>query len=813
MTDTASDDKEEQRPELAECVVTTLIGGYEALNEQPVAATSKLRFICLTDNPALRSNSWDMRVVEPLFPADPVRSQRHLKLMAHEYLPEFDRSLYIDNAVLLKAEPEEILEHCLGESGFAACAHSYRDTVLDEFLCVAQLDLDDRSRIFEQLNHYAVAYSDALQMRPIWAGIIMRDHRREDIRRLMKTWRDHVFRYSRRDQLSFSVACRQAGVEVDLLPEDNFESWFHRWPDRRERVPNVGLRAPDIARLPPKDFILRLQKEIETNAKEVARLREEIRERDAWASRLERSLGWRLTAPARLVAKAARGPHLALKNSVRRLRGREPKKPSRSLSANARFFAREGYLGPVRLFTKAQCAMILRHFKEHGHNVDPEWPKDLAVRDPFYHAVATRPQIVERLKPLLGEDIVLWGVSVIERDPGQAHPFHTDIESSSTKGGCISVWIGLENTSRRSALTLVGRSHTVGRPLQQEARKRGVARGAGTDRMIRNWCREAGVQAQMVQPDMADGDGLIFDGRLWHGSDNRGRTRRSALLLQYARADVPVRIQKYGNVDWPFEFTSKSPRKLRVSGFTGTGKLPAAQEPLDTVIRSGEGYVADEKGWIPYPILHGATPNVSSIESHVSVLSPDNSPHPPHCHLDEELLIVLEGEAEIVIPEGADPAGARIERMRPGSFVYYPAYQYHTIRNVSASPVTYLMFRWQAAPKEAERPLPTLVQHANSRDLDHSQQGQAMRLLFEGETGFLAKLHCHETVMGAGAGYPAHEDAHDVAIVVLEGAIEANGKMIGPGGMAFHPAATSHGLINPGDGPARYLVFEFHRGA
>ncbi|WP_439501354.1 hypothetical protein [Aminobacter ciceronei] len=54
------------------CVCTVLVGGYEHLNEQPVASRSQLPFICLTDDPALRSESWDCRVVEPLFPQDPI---------------------------------------------------------------------------------------------------------------------------------------------------------------------------------------------------------------------------------------------------------------------------------------------------------------------------------------------------------------------------------------------------------------------------------------------------------------------------------------------------------------------------------------------------------------------------------------------------------------------------------------------------------------------------------------------------------------------------------------------------------------------
>ncbi|MBA8907376.1 hypothetical protein [Aminobacter ciceronei] len=41
-------------------------------NEQPVASRSQLPFICLTDDHALRSESRDCRVVEPLFPQDPI---------------------------------------------------------------------------------------------------------------------------------------------------------------------------------------------------------------------------------------------------------------------------------------------------------------------------------------------------------------------------------------------------------------------------------------------------------------------------------------------------------------------------------------------------------------------------------------------------------------------------------------------------------------------------------------------------------------------------------------------------------------------
>jgi redox-sensitive bicupin YhaK (pirin superfamily) len=47
------------------CVYTTLVGGYEELNEQPIAQSSSIPFICLTDDPALTSNTWQIRRYPP----------------------------------------------------------------------------------------------------------------------------------------------------------------------------------------------------------------------------------------------------------------------------------------------------------------------------------------------------------------------------------------------------------------------------------------------------------------------------------------------------------------------------------------------------------------------------------------------------------------------------------------------------------------------------------------------------------------------------------------------------------------------------
>ena len=102
-----------------------------------------------------------------------------------------------------------------------------------------------------------------------------------------------------------------------------------------------------------------------------------------------------------------------------------------------------------------------------------------------------------------------------------------------------------------------------------------------------------------------------------------------------------------------------------------------------------------QTGWKPYPIFSGSTRCLDEFSSHMSILSPEITPHEPHSHQEEELLIMLSGEADIVRPDKEIANIETREIIRPGSFVYYPAFQPHTIHNVSKKPATYLMFKWQ----------------------------------------------------------------------------------------------------------------------
>ena len=480
---------------------------------------------------------------------------------------------------------------------------------------------------------------------------------------------------------------------------------------------------------------------------------------------------------------------------------------------------RDGFLGPIPLLTHAECRRAVEYLRRADRAEPGVWEKARAVHERFLYDLATRPAVLEPVTSALGPDVVLWGVSAVARVPGQAHPWHSDIESCGPDGGFVSVWVGIENTSRDSALQLIAGTHRLGRSVQEVRSRNGIARDDATPDAVFELARKLDSSVRLVVPHLGDGEALVFDGRLWHGSDNRRRRgERLALLFQYAAADRPVRIPDWDELDWPFRIRSEPrPPVIVVSGSAHDGVNDVVPPPSGTT--SAVGTVAhrlelpleDEPSepWRPFPAFRGPTRAVSDMSCHASVLDAGHSPHPPHAHVEEELLIPLHGEVELVLPESESDGRPRTQRLTPGSFVYYPAGQLHTIRNPGTVPVAYLMFKWSAPVARTDGALETEVVAFDGAARDGDEPFRT-EVVLERATACLELLHSHVTVLEPGAGYEPHRDAHDVALVLLEGAIETLGRRVQPQSVVYCGAGELHGVRNAGAGPARYLVFEFH---
>jgi quercetin dioxygenase-like cupin family protein len=218
-----------------------------------------------------------------------------------------------------------------------------------------------------------------------------------------------------------------------------------------------------------------------------------------------------------------------------------------------------------------------------------------------------------------------------------------------------------------------------------------------------------------------------------------------------------------------------------------------------------------EKGWKPYPLFNGNTVGLYCLSCHTSVLVNNHCPHPPHTHNEEEILLLLGGEVDIILPQLQPAEPNYRKRLKPGQLVYYPAQFAHTLQTVSQEPADYLMFRWLGELKKSGADLFfgyfdlfDILKGSNIKD------GFWSKLVFEGTTGYLKKVHCHVSALSPGAGYGAHIDPYAVAIIVLEGEVKTLGQRAVPHNLIFYAPGEPHSMFNPGNKIARYVVFEFH---
>lgn len=422
--------------------------------------------------------------------------------------------------------------------------------------------------------------------------------------------------------------------------------------------------------------------------------------------------------------------------------------------------------------------------------------------------LATSDAVTEILDDLFGDaGYYLWGAQLVDRAPGQNHDWHTDIETA--QEGFVSLWIGIEGAGADTSMSVIDGSHAVSAPLQAFWPWEHAARLDPEAREILSH-PELSHAAEPTIAICGNGQGIFFDGRLWHGSFNRADHARRSLLLQFGKQGTPVR-HTASFAAYPFQYhPSDNPLTIPVKG---------APDPVanKTVLRQPDGsfgypaartgarpeLVAGQDAWKMHPYFRVESSIMAEFSCHASVLGAGYMPHLPHEHKNEEVLVVLSGEAAIFA--GADKSGAlRVDKALPGDVFYYPPGMPHTISNLSASkePLRYVMFKWTCRSGRAQK--------ADGYKIPARTHSNGKRLSIDRPSSGLDKLHIHSTTLAPGQSFGKHIDRYDSAIAVLSGELSMLDRQLGPGGVFYSQAGELHDTRNMSDAPCHYLVFEFH---
>ena len=95
-------------------------------------------------------------------------------------------------------------------------------------------------------------------------------------------------------------------------------------------------------------------------------------------------------------------------------------------------------------------------------------------------------------------------------------------------------------------------------------------------------------------------------------------------------------------------------------------------------------------------LYKGPTATVNQLEMHVTTLNPGLASHPPHRHVNEELIILREGECETL-------SNGTWIKIGPGSVVFNASNSLHGFRNVGTVPAVYHVINWSPNKDTSEK--------------------------------------------------------------------------------------------------------------
>lgn len=215
-------------------VYTALVGPKERLANPlaslPAGASTDLDidWVCITDNPALRSDVWRMHLIESGH-VPPEKLSRRPKAMPHVYFPDAEFSLYVDNTVTFQRLPQASDLATERPYLFRAFRHATRHNPQQEAAAVATLGYDDVGVICQQLDFYA-------QRRPLetitpltTCTVLLRQHHHPKVQAFGTAWWESLLAFSKRDQLSFDFVLHETGAAVEYFDGFTHANNFIRW--------------------------------------------------------------------------------------------------------------------------------------------------------------------------------------------------------------------------------------------------------------------------------------------------------------------------------------------------------------------------------------------------------------------------------------------------------------------------------------------------------------------------------------------------------------------------------------------------------
>jgi glycosyltransferase involved in cell wall biosynthesis len=217
-----------------QAVYTVITRGYDTLKE-PTVVTPGWDYVCFTDDPTLTSRVWEIR----RFPteADPVRAARRRKILPQEFMPEYDLTVWVDGHLGIACDLSELVKRFHKDTLLTVMSHPDRECVYDEADACKEQKKDDPAVIDRQIASIRAAGYPA-KNGMVATGMLIRDNRNPDLRKMAFEWWNMVAEGSRRDQLSFNYVAWKASIRFGMAPwSEIIGTWLTKSKHKAVRGP------------------------------------------------------------------------------------------------------------------------------------------------------------------------------------------------------------------------------------------------------------------------------------------------------------------------------------------------------------------------------------------------------------------------------------------------------------------------------------------------------------------------------------------------------------------------------------------------
>jgi hypothetical protein len=85
-------------------------------------------------------------------------------------------------------------------------------------------------------------------------------------------------------------------------------------------------------------------------------------------------------------------------------------------------------------------------------------------------------------------------------------------------------------------------------------------------------------------------------------------------------------------------------------------------------------------------VFDAPTATLEALGCHVTTLNPGKEPHPPHKHVEEELIIIKEGALEVM-------QNGVTNNVSAGGMIFCASNEFHGWRNATTNPATYYVLK------------------------------------------------------------------------------------------------------------------------